>query len=154
VRIRPATSADSVEVLRWRNDLDSRMNSRDSETISLETHEVWFEKVLSNPEQVLLIGEDTDGRPMGQVRFDRMGIEPLSYELSITLAPEARGRGLALELLTAAEVCFLDTRGSLQLRAFVNNGNKVSERLFLGSGYSIESLVDTSGQWWVKEIHV
>ena len=154
MRIRPATSADSVNVLRWRNDLGSRMGSRNSEIISSEAHEAWFEQVLSNPERVLLIGESTDGQPLGQVRFDRIGTEGFAYEVSITLAPGARGRELALPLLTAAEIFFLEPRGSLQLRAYVNNDNKASEHLFLGGGYSIDSLTEASGQWWVKEIHV
>jgi RimJ/RimL family protein N-acetyltransferase len=154
VRIRLATSTDSLEVLRWRNELGSRMNSRENDLIPLETHEKWFEQVLNNPERVLLIGESDDAQSLGQVRFDRVGIEAFSYEVSITLAPEARGQGLALPLLSAAEVFLLEKRGTLQLRAFVNNGNKASEHLFLRGGYSPGSLTEASGHWLVKEIHV
>ncbi len=154
MRIRLATSEDSREVLRWRNDLGSRMGSRKSEAISLETHEAWFKQVLINPERVLLIGESADGQPLGQVRFDLMRTEALTYEISVTLAPEARGKGYAPKLLMAAEVFFLDIKGSLQLRAFVDTKNIASERMLLGCGYSIEAPAKASGQWWVKEIHV
>jgi len=154
MRVRPATSEDSIEILRWRNDLNSRLSSRNSEIIPFEAHQVWFEQVMSDPERVLLIGENTDGQPMGQVRFDRMRTEPDTYEVSITIAPEARGRGFSLQLLTAAEDQLLQTTGFLILRAYVDVGNKVSERLFETGGYSIISSVETPGQWWKKEIHV
>lgn len=154
MRIRPATPADSAEVLRWRNDLGSRVNSRESDLIPLETHQAWFERALNNPERVLLIGQSVDAQLLGQVRFDRIGTEAFTYEVSITLAPEARGQGLALPLLSAAELFLLETKHSLHLRAFVRDYNTASERLFLSGGYSIGSLTEANGQWWFKEIHV
>jgi len=154
VRVRSATSEDSAEILRWRNDPDSRKNSRDRKMIPFETHQEWFEQVLSNPERVLLVAENTDGQLVGQVRFDLMTTEAIFYEVSITLAPEARGQGLALPLLTAAEEHFLDSLGSVQLCAYVDKDNKASEYLFGSAGYSIDPLTDASGQWWIKEIYV
>jgi RimJ/RimL family protein N-acetyltransferase len=154
VRVRAATIADSVEILRWRNDLDARKYSRDCEMITFETHQDWFEQVLSDPERVLLIAENTDGQLVGQVRFDLMTTEAIFYEVSITLAPEARGQGFALPLLTAAEEYFLDSLGSVQLCAYIDKDNKASEHLFGSAGYSIDPLTDANGQWWIKEIYV
>lgn len=154
VRIRPATSADSLEVLRWRNDPDSRRNSRDSEIIPIEAHLAWFDEVLRNPMSVLVIGENAHGEPFGQVRFDRMTTGSISFEVSITVSPEARGQGLARRLLTVAEKYFLDTHSSVQLHACVDKDNKVSERLFENAGYTMEQCPKTDGQWWIKEMHV
>ena len=97
---------------------------------------------------------DPDGQPIGQVRFDRMRTEHDTYEISITIAPEARGRGFSLQLLAAAEDQLLQTTGFLNLRAYVDIGNKASKRLFEAGGYSIISSMETPGQWWKKEIHV
>ena len=154
MRIRPATSADSLEVLRWRNDPDSRRNSRDSEIIPIEAHLAWFDEVLSNPMSVLVIGENAHGEPFGQVRFDRMTTGSISFEVSITVSPEARGQGLARRLLTVAEKYFLDTHSSVQLYACVDKDNKVSERLFENAGYTMEQCLKADGRWWIKEIHV
>ena len=154
MRIRPATSADSLEVLRWRNDPDSRRNSRDSEIIPIEAHLAWFDEVLSNPMSVLVIGENAHGEPFGQVRFDRMTTGSISFEVSITVSPEARGQGLALQLLTAAEEYLLNAHSSVQLHAYVDKDNRVSDRLFESAGYTMEQCPKVDGRWWIKEIHV
>ena len=154
MRIRPATAKDSIEVLRWRNDLESRKGSRGQDIVPLRTHEVWFEQVLNSPGRSLLIGVNTHGKALGQVRFDRMPTVAAFYEVSITVAPESRGQGLALPLLTAAEEYFLESLGSIQLHAYVGRNNKASEYLFGRAGYTVDSLADANGQWWIKEIHV
>jgi RimJ/RimL family protein N-acetyltransferase len=141
-------------VLQWRNDPDSRKGSRDQGVIPLDTHQVWFDQVLVSPERSLLIGENAHGEPIGQVRFDRMTTGVDSYEVSIAVAPESRGQGLALPLLAAAEVYFLDVHGSAQLHAYVDRNNKASEHLFGNAGYTIKPLTDANGQWWIKGVHV
>jgi RimJ/RimL family protein N-acetyltransferase len=152
VRIRPATSADSVDVLRWRNDQQTREQSRTTEVITQEAHDVWFESVINDTDRYLFIAELEDAGSFGQVRFDLLDGETDVFEVSISIATEFRGQNLAIPKLLRAEKVFTDDHSPSQLRAFVRLGNTVSQRIFAAAGYSIDSTVTDSGNWWFKDI--
>ncbi|WP_084637607.1 UDP-2,4-diacetamido-2,4,6-trideoxy-beta-L-altropyranose hydrolase [Paludibacterium yongneupense] len=65
----PATSADSADLLCWRNHADIRRASLDSHEIGSELHESWLARTLEDPNRILLIAR-LGGRPVGVVRFD------------------------------------------------------------------------------------
>lgn len=152
VRIRPATAADSADVLRWRNDPQTREQSRTTEIITQEMHDVWFESVIKSPDRSLFIAEREDAVPFGQVRFDLLAGQLDVFEVSISIATEFRGQDLAIPTLLQAEKDFTLNRSPRQLRAFVRLGNTVSRRIFTAAGYSIDSTVTDSGNWWFKDI--
>ena len=151
VRIRPATSADSVDVLRWRNDQQAREQSRTSELIAQDVHDVWFESVINDTGRYLFIAELEDAGSFGQVRFDLLNGEPDVFEVSISIATEFRGQHLAIPALLQAEKIFTDDHSPRQLRAFIRLGNTISQRIFAAAGYSIDSTVTDSGNWWFKD---
>jgi UDP-2,4-diacetamido-2,4,6-trideoxy-beta-L-altropyranose hydrolase len=97
VTVRPATAADALAVLAWRNDPHTRAMSRDQDEVDTAAHVAWFAAALADPRRTLLIGE-ADGEAIGMVRLDH-GDEP---EVSINLNPAHRGRGLSAPLLAAA----------------------------------------------------
>jgi len=152
VRIRPATAADSAEVLRWRNDPHAREQSRTTETITQNEHDAWFESVIKSPDRCLLIAELEDAVPFGQVRFDLLAGDSDVFEVSISIATEFRGQDLAVPTLLQAEKYFTLNHSPRQLQAFVRLSNTVSQRLFAAAGYSIASTVNDSGNWWFKDI--
>jgi RimJ/RimL family protein N-acetyltransferase len=152
VRIRPATSADSVEVLLWRNDQQTREQSRTTQLITQDVHDVWFESVINSPDRFLFIAELEDAVPFGQVRFDLLAGESNVFEVSISIATEFRGQNLATPTLLQAEKVFTEDHSPSQLRAFVRLGNTLSQRIFTAAGYSIDSTVTDSGNWWFKDI--
>jgi len=98
LRLRPATTEDADRLLEWANDEVGRRNSFDTAPILRETHLQWFAEKLARPDQTrIYIAELTPGgEPAGQIRFDRSGTEAV---IDYALAPAARGRGLAKELL-------------------------------------------------------
>ena len=153
IHIREAQAFDSQMVLVWRNDLQTRLASRNQELISPGTHDTWFQVVLENPDRHIYIGE-ANGVPIGQVRFDLMKSSESLFEVSISIDPEMRGRGLAVPLLLAAESTFLDSTRAQGLHAYVNVENLASQILFSRAGYSIESLSESANNWWVKELNV
>jgi len=153
IRVRLAEASDSQVVLKWRNDRQSRLNSRNHDPISHDPHEVWFQGVLENPDRHIYIGE-ANGVPIGQVRFDLMKSSESLFEVSISIDPEMRGRGLAVPFLLAAESTFLDSTRAQGLHAYVNVENLASQILFSRAGYSIESLSESANNWWVKELNV
>jgi RimJ/RimL family protein N-acetyltransferase len=152
MKIRPATSADSVDLLRWRNDQHTREQSRSTEIITQDEHDVWFESVINNTDRYLFIAEIEDAVPFGQVRFDLIAGESDMFEVSISIAMEFRGQGLAIPTLLQAEKQFALDHSPKQLRAFVRLGNTISQRIFAAAGYTIDSTVTDSGNWWLKDI--
>lgn len=128
--LRPATPDDEAILLHWRNDLHARAMFHDSAEVDAATHAKWFARVVWNERHVLLIGE-VDGVPVGAVRYDRVKDH---WEVSVNVAPEARGRGMGTALLRqgAAHV-------SGRVVARIKPNNAASLRAFAYAGYVVES---------------
>lgn len=131
VALRPVTDADADRLLAWRNDPDTRAMSRNRAEVSREAHVVWLADARVHPTRKLFVAE-RDGAPVGQVRLDDEGHG--AFELSFTVAPEARGGGLAVELLRAAEVRAREV-GATTLLAEIRAENSRSLRAFRAAGW-------------------
>jgi GNAT superfamily N-acetyltransferase len=159
VRARPAVPADAETLWRWRNDPATRASSRSSEEVPWESHLAWLEASLRRDDRLLLVAGDESG-PVGTVRWDHEGGD--EWEVSITVAPERRGQGLAAPLLAAGERALAEWAGRCQAPegqegpeaarprctaylAAVHVSNAASRRLFLGSGYLPELPPDAAG---------
>jgi spore coat polysaccharide biosynthesis predicted glycosyltransferase SpsG/L-amino acid N-acyltransferase YncA len=133
VTARRATASDAELLLGWRNDPSVRSASRTTEEVAAQDHAAWLARTLADDARVLLVVEQ-EGVPVGTVRFDRVHAE--LWEVSITLAPEVRGRGLAGGVLAAAEATWRGEVGAgPALLACVRPENVSSARLFLRAGY-------------------
>lgn len=132
IEVRPAVSADAAVLLRWRNDPATRAVSRTTGRVRWEDHVAWLERVLESPDRLLLVAE-ADGHRIGTVRFD--ALEEDRWEVSITLAPQVRGRGLAAGLLAAAESAFYASRGPRDIVATILPENLSSQAVFRRRGY-------------------
>jgi len=136
INIRVATFEDSEKLFEWRNHPTVRAVSRNTEVISREDHQQWFEKILSSPDKVLLIGH-SNGLPIGVVRFDRKDDEA---EVSIYLVPGTNASGLGSDLLQSAEQWLSTSYPEIRkILACVLGGNVRSNHLFLGAGYQVDS---------------
>ncbi|MFL6125669.1 N-acetyltransferase family protein [Actinophytocola sp.] len=140
--MRSANGSDAALLLEWRNDLETRARSRSTDPVTPAEHEAWLARVLDDPDRRLLIAYR--GRePVGTVRFDRDGPQ---WEVSITVAPQARGRKLAVPILLAAERAI----GSAGFRACVHRDNGASLALFGRAGYR---QVGADGGWvWLAKV--
>jgi RimJ/RimL family protein N-acetyltransferase len=121
-----------MEVLRWRNDEFARTMSRQTGLIDRGCHLAWYAGALKRTDLIMLVGELADCA-VGVVRFDR--VAPLEWEVSIVLAPEARGRRLSPVLLRMALDAFFGHHPSCVLIAEVKSVNEVSLRLFRAVGF-------------------
>ncbi|MGO3209998.1 MAG: GNAT family N-acetyltransferase [Brachybacterium sp.] len=136
---RPATLEDSSLLLRWRNDPATREVSRTRESISWDGHTGWYRRLLEDPQRALYVVE-RGGAPVGTVRFD--ALEAGEWEVSITLAPEARGVGLSRPVLAAGESAFLERHPGTVLVAAILPDNLPSQRLFARAGYQLDQTRD------------
>ncbi|MDD5299050.1 MAG: UDP-2,4-diacetamido-2,4,6-trideoxy-beta-L-altropyranose hydrolase [Gallionella sp.] len=136
VEVRAARHDDMEKLFVWRNHPAIRAVSRSADIIDWESHQQWFASVMNNPDRVLLIGQD-NGLPVGVVRFDIHGDKA---EVSIYLVPDAKKSCHGQDLLLSAERWFSANRPEVrELVAHVLGGNEISQRLFLGAFYHIES---------------
>lgn len=142
VTARTATEADAPRLLAWRNDPGTRTASRSTDPVDAADHGRWLAAVLADPARLLLVAERA-GVPVGTVRFDR--VAPDLWEVSITLAPEARGRHLAGPVLAAGERAWHASVGRAGLLAHVRPENAASLRLFESAGYRRAAERDEAG---------
>lgn len=123
--LRPATLEDAKLLLKWRNDKITRMASHSVDEVKLEKHIEWLKATLQNKNRQLYVAEEK-GTFVGTVRAD---FENGVYELSWTVAPEARGQGLGKRM-----VALLANRIKEPIRAEVKKANNASSRIAEYSG--------------------
>lgn len=132
LRYRPATLDDSRLLLSWRNDEPVRRWSRSSELIDDAQHGRWLRDTLDRPaERTLLVVQREE--PVGVVRFDH---RPKHAEISITVAPSARGTGVGTRAIReASELALAAFPGLRAVTAAVHEDNAGSLLAFERAGF-------------------
>lgn len=138
---RPATLDDGQKLFEWRNDPTVRVNSRSRGEVEWGSHRGWLARSLQDPDRRLLMIE-SDGMPVATCRWDRRSAD--DWEISITVAPESRGRGVAASAVRAAESA-LTAEPPIRLVAAVHRDNAASRRLFERAGYLPHLPADEDG---------
>lgn len=132
MRLRPARTADAETLLAWRNDAVTRRFAFDRSEVDPSEHRMWLDRKLANPACELWIGESERGDPVGEVRFD-LEADGIAT-IDIAVAPEARGRGIGLQLLRAAMAAHQSSAS--EFRAEVDVANAASRRTFERAGFT------------------
>jgi RimJ/RimL family protein N-acetyltransferase len=133
ITVRPAGLDDAEPLLAWANDPLTRQWSRRHEVIARDEHERWLAARLGAPHRARLWIGERDGAPVGVVRVERVGDDEL--EVSITVAPAQRRRGLARPLLDAGLAEARRAFPGSRFRAEILRGNEASVALFTGAGF-------------------
>ncbi|RBP80084.1 N-acetyltransferase [Marinomonas rhizomae] len=122
--LRPVQITDAECLLAWRNDTVTREASHNQDIISLEAHIKWLSNSLKSDQRLLWIAE-VDGIAVATCRADRL---ENAWELSWTVAPEARGKGIAYQMLANLVRC-LDEPLVAQVKPDNIASIKVAERV-------------------------
>jgi RimJ/RimL family protein N-acetyltransferase len=130
IALRPATLRDADLLLQWRNDPATRAASHSTAAVDRDEHLAWLRESLASAERQLYIAEER-GAPVGTVRAD---LANGAWNLSWTVAPQARGRGVAKRM-----VALLASRIPAPIRAEVKAANKASARIAEHAGMTLES---------------
>ena len=134
IRIRNVKISDSIDILNWRNDPLTRSMSINSDIISLNNHNEWFERVINNSYNVSYIGI-LEKSKIGVCHFHLNSDEKI-FEVSINLNPSMRGKGLGFQFLTKSIAQFSKLhRGRILAR--VKNFNISSLKLFNACGFKV-----------------
>lgn len=140
--LRPVTFEDAKMLLVWRNDPETRQQSRNRQEVTWDDHVLWLKRSLSNPRRKLYLAEEA-GALIGTVRSDQ--IEKGVVELSWTIAPAARGKGWGKKMVLEFVREF---HPQDQLTATIRKGNIASEKIAQALGLHPESLEDPSFEIW------
>ncbi|WP_210509021.1 bifunctional UDP-2,4-diacetamido-2,4,6-trideoxy-beta-L-altropyranose hydrolase/GNAT family N-acetyltransferase [Naasia sp. SYSU D00057] len=143
VTVRPARAGDASALFDWRDDPATRAASRSTGALEWTSHAAWVRATLADPMRSLLIAR-TEGAPAGTVRFDRL--DEGSAEISITLAPSARGRGLAQPVIAAAMAWLAAQPSPPRLViAEMRPENGASQRAFRAAGFTGDGAAGADG---------
>lgn len=126
---RLAEPGDAMLLHRWQTAPETRRFARRPAIPTLDEHLAWFEASLDRPDRLLTV-ICHNGAPAGVLRFDRLDDSP-SFEISINVAPERHGSGIAAAALALGRGLMHGAR----LVAEVDPANTASRRLFAGGGF-------------------
>ena len=140
IKLRPAEPNDCHAIFAWANDPETRSASFHTETITLKEHESWFATAIDGPDSLFVI--EAQEEPAGVARIEAAGTD--RAEISINLAPVARGRGLAGAVIMALIPLARD-QGYRQLLARIRADNARSQRVFENCGFTRESTETVNG---------
>ena len=132
MNLRPASIDDAKTLFDWKNDPVTRSNSRNTGMTEWDGHVKWLQRTVNGevPTRRLYVAE-LDGVPVGTVRADQH--EDGAWELSYTVAPDYRGRGIgkAMVVQFAREVL-----PGVKMICEIYKGNISSERIAAALGLS------------------
>lgn len=125
MQLRRATAEDSKLLLRWRNDVETRLASHNSDVIGAAAHTHWLATVLKDGRQTLFIALDNEVAvgTLRSVRSER------GQTLSWTVAPNARGKGVGKRMLQHWARSNMAADLSESLFAEVKVGNRASANI-------------------------
>ena len=135
VTLRRAIAGDAAFLLELRNDADAVRGSMTGRTVAPEEHGAWLATRLDSPGIRLWIVQD-DGVDVGQLRLD---IADGVGTVSIGIAADHRGRGLARAALGAVERALHGDMQITRLHADVHRENLGSRKAFEAVGYTTVS---------------
>jgi len=133
LKLRPARMDDADVLLEWRNDWTTRRNFRNTAPVERDEHITWLTKVLNGKADIILCIATIDDVPVGTVRGQPEG----EYQdLSYTIAPEHRGKGLSIPMVLKFVQEYLPGKKVL---CEIKKGNIPSEKVAQALGLHAET---------------
>jgi RimJ/RimL family protein N-acetyltransferase len=134
LRLRPVEERDCRLLWEWANDPVVRAASFSQAPIPWEDHQAWFKGKMNDGNSLILIGENEQGRAIGQFRFDSRSSE--DGDIDVSLAPEARGAGYGSVLIDLGVRKIFERTGTQRVHAFIRPENQASMRAFERAGFA------------------
>lgn len=137
ISLRTATEADMADLLAWRNHPETREASFNTDPITPEAHEAWFQRKTASPDTVIYIAMSGKDK-LGTVRFEDDGE---TIKTSVMLNPAFFGQGLGPKVISIATEKYLrEKRPAKPIAAEIKTGNTASLKAFSKAGFK-ESFV-------------
>jgi UDP-2,4-diacetamido-2,4,6-trideoxy-beta-L-altropyranose hydrolase len=133
LRMRRAQDSDCRLFWEWANDAEVRGAAFSTSPIPWEQHESWFASKMKDPNCRILVGENDEGRPVGQFRVDWRSDG--DGEIDVSVAKDCRGAGYGRALIESGVSSVFAERGE-RLHAFVKTDNHASRSAFELAGFT------------------
>jgi UDP-2,4-diacetamido-2,4,6-trideoxy-beta-L-altropyranose hydrolase len=140
--LRDAAPEDARLIWEWASDPAVRAVSFTSDPIPWDSHLRWYAARLQDPQSLFWLGCRA-GHPVGQVRFDLSGNRAV---ISVSLDPEARGKGLGALLIWKACRALFAARPIAAVTALIKPGNPASARAFEKADFRLQGEREERGQ--------
>jgi len=123
ISYRDACFSDSKLLFDWINDMSTRNNSLNKQSIKWEDHIKWFNLKLENKEdcKIFIFSQNF---PVGVLRLDRIS---QGFKISFSVDKDFRGKGIGFRMVNRIVNDFSD----LNFYAEVVKGNKNSKKIFV-----------------------
>lgn len=132
LKLRPIKSEDLKKVFEWRNDPEVRKNSLTQHIISMNEHNQYWNRFLSNEKNLAYIIVKDNSTDIGvlKLKYQDTG----TSEVDIILSKDYRGKGTGKQVLDAAkEKAF--KKGIKKLTAKIKHDNIASIKTFEKCGF-------------------
>ena len=135
ISITSAKEEHSKAIWEWRNDETTRAMFINQDFVSWESHEKWYSKALNDNNRHFYVGRLGDDLA-GVIRFDKLENADHTYDVSINIDPNKRGKGVGKQFLSKAIEIFLqDVLDAKTIIAEIKKENIPSTRTFLSAGF-------------------
>ena len=135
LKFRNVIEADVKLLFDWANDFEVRANAINSQPISWEGHQKWFQNRLNSPTSKIFIFQLNE-YPIGQVRFE---FENNVWLIDYSIDKQHRGKGLGKLMLKEILNHFKPIE---PIMAYVKIGNIGSAKVFDYLGFKKNEFVE------------
>jgi UDP-2,4-diacetamido-2,4,6-trideoxy-beta-L-altropyranose hydrolase len=142
--IRLAEDGDCKLFWEWANDPAVRTSAFSPDAIPWEQHVAWFRRKLQDETCRILLALDDSDVPIGQIRFDKIGLG--EADIDITIGSRFRGLGYASRLIELGANQVFAERHLQRLHAFVKPENIASAKAFEKAGFARLEVATVKGQ--------
>jgi UDP-2,4-diacetamido-2,4,6-trideoxy-beta-L-altropyranose hydrolase len=129
-----AEKEDCELIYRWQSNKNTRKYFINPTIPSWQEHQYWYHSCLVDPTRILYLLHDYQKNKVGLLRLDQLSKNSeneSTYEISIIIAPEHQGKGLAVSALK--RLCQLNKRATYI--ATIHNNNIQSQKAFNKAGF-------------------
>jgi RimJ/RimL family protein N-acetyltransferase len=139
---RKANLLDTDIYFNWANDKTTRENSFDTKPIIYENHVKWFSQKIQDKKALLLIFEDENNTPIGQIRIENKDNE---HVIGISIDTNFRGKGYAAKMYVKACQEYYTIFGKSIIHAYIKKENIASIKSFEKAGFLLKSRLNYAG---------
>jgi len=138
--VRKATALDAKFLWVLRNNPTVYKFSRNSNPVEWDEHIDWLMPIIENRSNKRLFIIEVENEKAGQIRFDSMGNG--EFEISISIAQNLRGRGVAKQGYLLALSLLKKERPVKKVIAEIHKDNEVSIKFFKKLGFGLKDQTD------------
>jgi len=150
---RKAKISDLDLYFEWTNDPATRSNSFNTQEVDYQEHTNWFSIKVEDKKALLLVFENDENIPIGQIRIEQKTDENI---IGISIDKNFRGLGLAVPMLTSACEVFFTEFQEKNIHAYIKKTNLASLNSFKKAGFEIinELVISNEASYLLEKKHV